>query len=146
MARKTRLQRKSKYQSLMEGVKRHWSGSEPRTFARKTYSIDQIMRQLQSMLDSIDQTAATRAAWLAQVAKQRILESKLRDFVRLLEIAVRGEFGDGVELADFGLEPAKKTGPRTVAVKLEMVKKMRATRVERNTMGKRQRQKIKGKP
>ena len=99
------------------------------------------------MLDSIDQTSSAYAAWRGQVAKQRVLERQLREFVRMLESIIRIENGRSPSaLADFGLEPSKKTGPRTAEAKAVMVEKAKATRIERHTMGKRQKLKIKGKP
>jgi len=147
MPRKTSPQLATKYRGLIRGVRKRWSTSGPRVIASKTYSPAQIVDRLQSMLDSIDQTSSAYAAWRGQVAKQRVLERQLREFVRMLESIIRIENGRSPSaLADFGLEPSKKTGPRTAEAKAVMVEKAKATRIERHTMGKRQKQKIKGKP
>jgi hypothetical protein len=97
------------------------------------------------VLDSIKETSARRAAWSQQVAIQRSLERSTRDFVRYLEIAVRAAFGDNArKLADFGLERAKKPGPRSAMVKALAAEQAKATRLARGTLGRRQRLKIKG--
>jgi hypothetical protein len=147
MARKTNSQLVTKYQGLIRGVRKRWSPSGSRLIAGRTYSPAQIVERLQSMLDAIDETSSAYAVWRAQVAKQRTRQRQLGDFVRLLESTIRIESGDSPSaLGDFGLEPSSKTGPRTPEAKVEMAKKAKATRIERHTMGKRQRQKIKGKP
>jgi hypothetical protein len=145
MARKTNLQRVTKHQGLIQGARKHWSAKGPQLFGGQMYSLEQIIAQLQSVIDAINATAAAHAAWQAKVASQRDLQTRLGAFVRSVENMVRGEVGDNPRiLADFGLEPLKKTGPRTTKAKLEMIQKAAATRALRHTMGKRQRRKIKG--
>jgi hypothetical protein len=147
MPRQTNPQLATKYRGLMQGVRKRWSASGPRLIANKTYSPAQIVDRLQSMLDSIEQTSSAYAAWRGQVARQRVQERQLREFLRMLESIIRIENGHSPSaLADFGLEPSKKTGPSTPEAKAEMVKKAKATRTARHTMGKRQKLKIKGKP
>jgi hypothetical protein len=147
MPRKTNPQLVTKYQGLIRGVRKRWSTSGSRLIAGTTYSPAQVVDRLQSILDAIDETSSAYAAWRAQVAKQRTRQRQLRDFVRLLESTIRIENGDSPSaLGDFGLEPSKKTGPSTPEAKVEMAKKAKATRIERHTMGKRQKLKIKGKP
>jgi hypothetical protein len=145
MARKTSLQRQSRYQSLMSGVKEHWSPSGKYVIGGGRYSKAEIIGRLQSVLDSMKETSARFAAWRAQVAIQRTLEKSLHNFVRYLEFAVRAKHGENRRmLAAFGLEPAKKPGPRTAMVKALAAEKAKATRQARGTLGRRQRLKIKG--
>jgi hypothetical protein len=141
----TNLQRVTKHRGLIDGARKHWSPTEPRHFGGKSYSREQVIAQLQSIIDAIAETFAAYAAWRAKVAKQRNLQRRLTNLVRYIEHIVRSEAGDDpTVLADFGLSLRKKTGPRTTKVKLEMVQKAAATRGLRHTMGKRQRRKIKG--
>ena len=59
-------------------------------------------------------------------------------------VAVRAQRGpSATALEDFGLEAAKKTGPKTVHAKVVAAVKGKATRAKRGTMGKRQRKKVK---
>ena len=145
MARKTNAERVARYAGLLKGVKKHWSPSAARILGGTTYTHAEIIGRLQSMLDAIEQTAAAYAAWRDRVVKQRALEKSLRAFVGVIEAMVRTEVGNSAPLLlAFGLQPAKKTGPRTTQAKVTMVQKARATRVVRKTMGKRQRQKVRG--
>jgi hypothetical protein len=141
----TNLQLVTKHRGLMDGARKHWSRNEPRMLGGKSYSYVELIAKLQSLIDAIDATSAAHAAWRAKVAQQRNLQKRLRNFVRNVESVIRNEAGDNAsELADFGLRPRKKTGPRTIKAKLEMVQKAAATRTLRHTTGKRQRRKIKG--
>ncbi|HEY8038391.1 MAG TPA: hypothetical protein VIF15_01300 [Polyangiaceae bacterium] len=146
MARKSNVERGSKYRGLVKGMKKRWSATELVTLASKTLTVQQIVDHLKTVLDAIDATASSYAAWRDQVARQRAMEEQVRDLVRLLGDRIHTLYGDSAtDLADFGMEPLKKTGPKTVTAKVAMVTKAAATRVERRTMGKRQKQRIKGK-
>lgn len=146
MPRKTNPDRVAKYKGLIKGVKKRWSSSGTRMLGNKNYSHAEVIEQIQSILDAIQETATAYAAWRDCVARQRELERSLRELVGWVEGSVRTEVGNDARLLEtFGLQPAKKTGPRTSSAKLAMVQKAKATRVVRRTMGKRQRQKVRGK-
>ncbi len=145
MARKTRGEVVSKYESLIQGIKKHWAKDGPRSIGGRNYATADAIAQLQRMLDAVDATAAAYAVWRSRVADQRTIETKLRQFLRFVEGLVRTQVGgDASVLADFGLQPSRKTGPRTTEAKVSMVKRAKATRLERHTMGKRQKKNIKG--
>jgi hypothetical protein len=146
MARKSNVERVAKYKGLVNGIKKRWSSSGTRIILNENYSSSEVVDRLQSMIDAIQETSQAYAGWRDRLSKQRELEKSLREFVRYIDEAVRTEVGNNAELlAIFGLQPAKKTGPRATKTKLAMVQKARATRVMRKTMGRRQRQKIQGK-
>src|SRR3974390_2382885 len=141
MARKTSVERVAKYEGLMSGIQKRWPSSGARVILNESCSSRDVVARLQSILDAIQVTSQAYAAWRDRVAKQRELEEDLREFVRCLEDLVRTEVGNNAkQLAIFGLKTARKTGPRATDAKVDMVQKAKATRVMRQTMGKRQRQ------
>jgi hypothetical protein len=118
--------------------------SGPRVFAGKTYTPAEIVAGLQSLIDEQDATARKRAEWTQQVKRERALEKALGPFVLGIKSLVNALYGpQGKEVADFGIENRKR-GPKTLAAKVAMTEKARATRIARGTKGKRQRKKIVG--
>jgi hypothetical protein len=144
MARQAAFQRSTRYVGLARGVKKRWMARGAIVIYGKSYTPQEILDELQSFLDAAAATLHAHGVWREQVAKQRALEAAGRSFVGFLGVAVRTEYGESATaLEDFGLEPAKKTGPKTVQAKVVAAVKGKATRVRRGTMGKRQRKKVK---
>jgi hypothetical protein len=144
MPRQARLQRVNRYVSLSRGVKKRWMARGVIVLGGKSYTPQQILDQLKALIDAIDGTGQAYAAWREKRAKQRQLEEAMRPFVEFLGLDARLLYGRNLTaLADFGLEPVKKPGPKTPTVKDASAKKAKATRAERGTMGKRQRKKDK---
>jgi hypothetical protein len=140
MARKTALQRQSRYSTLARGVKKRWSARPSIVVGGKTFTPQQIVDRLQALEDELAATRQAYAAWRAQVDKQRTHERADRDFVRYLGLAAVTEYADDPKaLDDFGLEREKKPGPKTVRVKAAAAEKAKATRAERGTTGRKRR-------
>jgi len=145
MARQARLQRTTRYVALARGVKKRWMGGGPVSLDGVSYTPQEVLDGLKSLVGAVDDSAHAYAAWRAEVAKQHQLEKALHGFVQGLGVAVRLLYGEDEEaLADFGMELVKKTGPKTVEAKAVAAAKGKATRVERGTLGRRQRKKVKG--
>jgi len=144
MARQAGFQRSTRYLGLARGVKKRWMARGAVVVDGKSYTPREILDELQALLDASAATLQAYAVWREQVAKQRVLEAAGRSLVQGLGDAVRTEYGpSATALEDFGLEPAKKTGPKTLQAKVLSAVKGKATRVRRGTMGKRQRKKVK---
>jgi hypothetical protein len=145
MARQARLQRTTRYVALSRGVKKRWMAGGPVELDGKSYTPQEILDRLKSLVDAVDASAHAYASWRATVATQHQLEEANLVFVQHVGIAVRLLHGKDLKaLGDFGMEPVKKTGPKTAEVKAAAADKGRATRAKRGTMGKRQRKKAKG--
>jgi len=140
MARQSKLQKGARNRALATGVLKHWMSSGPIWLARRRYEHAEVIARLQSLTQAHDTTSAEYAAWRAQVAKERALEKELAAFVRAVTnraLAVH----DMKALADFGIRYSKP-GPKKLQSKAAMVEKARTTRIDRHTMGKRQKQKL----
>jgi hypothetical protein len=100
---------------------------------------------LQSQIDLLSEIAAIEATRHDAIEKERALERTLAPMFERFRFLVENIFGnEAKQLADFGLEPRKKPGPKTPAVKAEAARKVRETRAARHTMGKRQKRKVEG--
>jgi len=145
MPRQASLERSTRYVALSRGVKKRWMARGPITLGGESYTPQELLAELKSLVDAIDGTAHAYAAWRAQLLRQRKLEKAKRLFVESVGIEVRLKHGrDPTVLADFGLEAPKKPGPKTAEVKAAAAEQGKATRAKRGTMGKRQRKKDKG--
>ena len=145
MARLSKLQRQTKVHQLIKGVKKHWMDWRAVDLARKSHTPKELVARLQSLLDAHRATDAARAAWIAQVAKERVLEAKLAPLMRAIIQQAESRYLNQISLlADFGIV-LRKTGPQKAEVKARMVERARATRIKRHTMGKRQKQKVTGR-
>jgi hypothetical protein len=104
----------------------------------------ELAKVFQDGIDLADATDAAEKQWRAAVAAERAKMKELSSIQARLRGYVALTYGSAsTELADFGFAP--KT-PKAVdaTTKAEAVKKRAATRALRHTMGKRQRQEIKG--
>lgn len=132
MARKTSIERIARYTALRDGVKAAADDELPPTVGAVPFTRQAIVDFLQSVLDSFKATDAAHTGWVAQLARHRALERRAVSFARYLEMWVRARNEtDAVALGRYGLEPAKKPGPKTVAVKAASAAKSRATRATR---------------
>jgi hypothetical protein len=101
---------------------------------------------LQAHVDAFDLASNKRADYLAHVAILRAAAKSANAAAAVVKRMASLTFGDEAlaTLDHFGIVPDKKSGPKTVAAKLMGARKGSLTRVLRGTMGKRQRNKIKG--
>ncbi|MCL2451241.1 MAG: hypothetical protein FWD17_20030, partial [Polyangiaceae bacterium] len=95
--------------------------------------------------DALDQADSLHALWRARVqAADAATQTAGRTYL-LLRNSVVAQYGsDAATLNDFGMQPPKKGGAKTVETKVAAAAKAKATRAARHTMGSRQKQGIKG--
>ncbi len=93
------------------------------------------------------QGAAARAAESAAKAQVEVVDATVADMLPLLSSLrgqIRAEFGKAsVTVEDFGMSPLKPAA-RSLGSRVEAVAKSLATRVERHTLGKRQKAAVHG--
>jgi hypothetical protein len=103
-----------------------------------------LQAQIQAHVDAMKSADDARAKVSQFVALDRSLRANLALVLSGIRSYAAGRYGElSPEFASFGFKP-KKTPQRTVASKAGAVEKLRATRVARHTMGKRQRAAIHG--
>jgi hypothetical protein len=110
----------------------------------KPYKAEDLETLLQNQIDALQQVDATHGAWMTAVGVARTGNSPAELLVNGIRAYVTPVLGSNSEaLKVFGFTPRRKPQASAEA-KAQAVHQMRATRKARNTMGKKQRQSIKG--
>ncbi len=128
----------------ISGIKKRFANVPTLTFANATYATADLVALFQSVLDTTAATAPLKAQWQQSVQVARDTAGKVGPILRAFKAYVRALFAGNAEaLTDFGMSASTPRTP-TVAAKAKAVAERSATRAARRTMGKRQRQAIKG--
>ena len=144
MVTPTRRDVLAELRSLASGVQKHLT-TGPYGIAGQTYTATELLTRVQVSVDSAVRVQEARAALVDALANDSAIHKSEAEFLRSLRNIILGAFSNSSEtLAEFALEPKKKRRPLTAEESLEAAAKLRATRAERRTMGKRQRARIKG--
>jgi hypothetical protein len=141
---RNKLHRNNRDELLIAGILKHVGKNGSLIVAGKKYRVADIIALLQSRIDASQAVNDARAVWLAQVDAEKARIEETSDFVFSLRQCLAGTYGSSVEvLADFGL-PRRKRRAMTVEEKATALAKGKATRKARRTMGKRQREQVRG--
>jgi hypothetical protein len=109
-----------------------------------SYTTRELTRSIQAVIDAYDAVGPARGAYLNAARGAKALAASQNDVLRDLRRTLQLQAYDDPEiLADYGLLPLKKTGPKTLRGKIEGADKGKATRIARHTRGPRQRAKVK---
>jgi hypothetical protein len=128
---------------MVSGINKHYSGQSLQLL-NTTMTAEEVIAELNSLPTAVAAAAAAQTAAKAQTAVADSTADNVGSLLDALHSAIFGRFGnDNAELEDFGMTP-KKRAARTVASKAEAIAKSLATRAERHTMGKRQKEDIHG--
>jgi hypothetical protein len=131
-------------QKTIDGLKKHEGTLSSLILGGTAYSTADLVAALQSRLDAANAVDTAYAAWRAAVRADYEARARTKDLLSDLRQTLLAAFRGSIEtLADFGLVGRK---PRVIAPETLVVaaQKARATRAARHTMGKRQREAIKG--
>jgi hypothetical protein len=108
------------------------------------YELADVIDVFQSNLDAHAEVTAARAQLKAALAKRKAIEETRRSIDDGLKAWVAGRFGANSQQAhEFGYPP-RKAAKKDAETKWHAVEQSRATREARHTMGKNQRERIKG--
>jgi hypothetical protein len=138
--------KRSRNRLLVQGLRKTGPSLGSFSLVGKPFTADKLTARLQVHLDALDRIDQLHAQLADAVAQERSLETETGALVRAFRSHLLTTHGpDVVILAAYGFKPPKKTGPKTNVAKVISAVRMRATRLERGTKGKRQRKKIKGR-
>jgi hypothetical protein len=130
--------------SLESGVQQYMA-SDTITIASQTYTGAELLARIQVSLDSATSVQEARGALTDAIAKDRLVRKREASFLQDLRLVIGLRFSNSTEtLQAFAIQPKKKRKPPSVQESLAAAAKLRATRAERRTMGKRQKAAIKG--
>jgi hypothetical protein len=129
---------------VIAGIEKHLQNVSSLPLVGSTYSPADLVKLIQSRLESASGANTTKATWHSAVVADKSLNTKLTPVIRALRQYVINVFGGtSPVLADFGFTPPKRT-TRTPEEKAAAALKAKATRKARHTMGSKQKKDIKG--
>jgi hypothetical protein len=145
---KNQARQKAQLKQLLKGGKVHWTGAEVFYLLGKPVTAAELLAQaealLQPHLDLDDAMAQARVLTDNARANVRVTLPGGRRFLDSARGAILSQYGKGNPLVkSFGV-PTGLRRALTTAEKVEAVGARLLTRQERHTLGKRQKQKIKG--
>jgi hypothetical protein len=130
---------------ILKGLSKRFKPREKLTIAGTLYTTTELMAIVRGHLTVLTELRALRGALAGKVREERAIAKEMTELRAALVLFVESRFGrNPVALGDFGFRMPKKPGPKTLAGKVHGAEQLRATRDARHTMGKRQREKIKG--
>jgi hypothetical protein len=143
-SKKSKTLRATLASQLIAGAKKHLlPGGPPLQVGGASYTVDDLTKKLQSIVDMRAEVNAAKSAAKAKVEEEDAAEPADGSFFDALESVIRGMFPSVDVLADFGLAPRKRSS-LTVEKKAAAVAKAAATRKARHTMGPNQKKVVKG--
>jgi hypothetical protein len=133
-------------QALLHGIQLKLPGVDPFLLYRLTLSRDELVKRIQTRLDTAIATKASRQAMHNAVAAERAAQAEFKPIRSALRSYLAGVYSaNAPELQEFGFVQNRRPA-KTVASKAAAVAKGKATRVARATKGRKQKAAIKGAP
>ncbi|MDP9036381.1 MAG: hypothetical protein M3O50_16390 [Myxococcota bacterium] len=129
---------------VIGGIEKHLQTVSSLPLRGSTYTPADLMKLVQSRIDSTAEATATKAIWHSKVVADEALTKKLSPVLRALREYLINVYGErSPVLADFGFTPPKRA-TRTPEQKAAAAAKAKATRQARHTMGAKQKKGIRG--
>ena len=144
MANLNRPSVKTRNTSVAAGIDKRITGNT--TIGGVVYTPAELKAVFLSANAAIDSAEALHKQWEDQVRATKAAVKAANTVFLLLRSYLVGQYGASAKaiLNDFGMEAAKARTAKTVAAKQAAVEKRDATRAVRRTMGKVQKQSVKG--
>ena len=140
----TRNQQQAAVQKMLSGVEKHTQDLVSLVIAGTTYSTADLQTTLQARLDALTSAQSKKAEWQAAINADYAERASTKVFLAGLRQALLVAFAGSVDkLADFGLV-GRKSANITPQQRVAAAQKAKATRAARHTMGKKQKELIKG--
>jgi hypothetical protein len=144
MGNSNRSSVKNRNAEVQAGIDKHVTSTV--TIGGVAYAAADLKGVFQAQSASFDQADALHTQWRDQVRVVATATQKANRLHSLLRSYLIGQYGTEANavLNDFGMDPPKSPGAKTVQVKAAAAEKAQATRKARHTMGKRQKAGIHG--
>jgi hypothetical protein len=144
MPKRGKLEKRERNRILIKGIRKHRRVFDDRGIGPERLKADALIARFEAHSQLLDEIDGHDAAKREAVARERKMEPEMRELRELVLYKVSAHYGEGAgENEDFGKK--RKRPPRlTIATKAAAVAKRKATRKARNTMGPKQRKRIKG--
>jgi hypothetical protein len=142
--KRSRADRASVNRKAIVGVQKHYATTPTMIVDGVSYETANLVNVLQGPIDAADATTAASAAFHKAVADEKAANDLAARAYAGLKALVVNQFKTSPEtLADFGITLPSRRVP-DAATTARAVEKSKATRLARHTMGKRQKEKVKG--
>jgi hypothetical protein len=131
---------------LILGTQKHYgTGGSTLQVSGATFTVTALTQLMQDFVDNRSAVETAQAAARAKIETERAQAPSQLAVIRGLVTIVKATFGTSADaLADFGLALPKARTPLTAEQKAVAVAKRAATRTARHTMGKNQKQGVRG--
>jgi hypothetical protein len=140
-----RIQQQAADQKMIDGLTQSQQTLPSFMIGNTSVKATDIITTLQGRIKTANTVDSTRATWQAAVKANREERAKSEPLISALRQTLLMMFSGSIEtLAEYGLTPRKQPTPRTPEEKAVAAAKALATRKARNTMGPKQKAKIKG--
>lgn len=144
MPKISKLTKTTRNRTMIAGIKKHAKLFDEVPIGSRRLKAKDLVAIFEGHLEAIDAIVKYDKLKSQSVLLEARLEKAILELWKLVSYAVRGHFGhDSAVLRDFGVKPYRKR-VLSVATKAVAVAKRKATRKARNTMGAKQRKKIRG--
>lgn len=129
---------------VIAGIQKHLQSTASLPLRGSTYTPADLVRLVQSRVDSANTASAAKASWHSTVLAHKTVTAMLTPILRELRQYSIHVFGEtSPVLADFGFAPPKHA-TRTPEEKAAAAAKAKATRAARHTASKKQKKVVKG--
>jgi hypothetical protein len=144
MANVNRISLQAHAAQVNAGIQKYMIHTSSIPLGGTTYSPADLMKLVQSQIDSVNTADAAKANWHSTVLAERTLNTQLTPLLREFRQYVISVYGaTSPVLAEFGFAPSKRA-TRTPEEKAAAAAKAKATRAARHTAGKNQKKAVKG--
>ncbi len=139
-----KVDRSDRNRKALAGIRKHYASTPTMVLDGVTFATADVETALQGSIDAADATTAAAAVFHKTVAAERTANARGDAVYGGFKAFVTTQFKVSPDsMADFGLTlPARRVPD--AATKADAVAKRSATRAARHTMGKRQKEKVKG--
>ena len=147
MSTQSRITERDRLLKLIAGIKKHLSDTKSLVLHKGTsYKPAELVARLEQRLVLLDAVSAARAVLHDAVVANTVDRQDAAVLLRSLRAVVLGMFGGSTEtLNDFGFTVRTPRKP-DAETRAKAVEKLRATRLARHTMGKRQKEHVPADP
>jgi hypothetical protein len=130
---------------ILNGLAKRFKPREKLMIGGTVYTLPELTAIFRGHLTALTALRTLRAALAGKVQEERAIAKQVSELRADLLLFISARFGRSpVSLGDFGFSMPGKPGPKTVEAKALGAERVRATLKARHTMGKRQREKVKG--
>jgi hypothetical protein len=138
----TKVNIEAQYQTLVNGILANLKDVTTFEMGGGTYALADLISQFQQRIAAAEKTKASKTVWHTDVLSERQVAGATGPLRKVMQSFLVGRYGaQSPKLGEFGFSPGK---PRKVSAqtKAAAAVKAKATRVARNTVGKKQRKEV----